>query len=48
MGPEGLIARCLTDNNFALAAEPVDNRSVVRELSPGLWLDSCLCMGVTP
>ena len=48
MGSEGLIAHGLTDNNFAPAIKPVDNRSVVLELSPALALDKRLRKAITP
>ena len=48
MGLEGLIAHCLTDNNFALATKLVDNRPVVPELSPALPLDNCLRNAINP
>ena len=48
MGLEGLIARWLTDNNFAQVDWPVDNRPVVLKLSPGLWLDRCSRKVITP
>ena len=48
MGPKDLNALRLADNNFAPTTIAVDNRLVVLELSPGLWLDRRMHKAFTP